>query len=65
MTHKHRMISESEPRPFTGTVNPQDPWEAAHGGICVTERCKCGHERNVNVNGNHAEYGHWHQPEQL
>lgn len=32
---------------------------AAHGNVCVVDTCRCGAERQTNVNGRHVERGPW------
>lgn len=58
----HRAESQSEPRCFVGPVARAphtDENPAAHGGIEVTETCRCGATRGVLINGRHEEQGPW------
>lgn len=55
----HEAVSTSDPWPFSGPVNPRDENRAAHGGIGVTETCRCGAERSTLINGLHTETGRW------
>lgn len=58
--HKHR-TANSATRPYTGPVR-QPARPAAHGGVCVVERCACGAERRANVNQRFVEQGPWIRP---
>lgn len=60
MKHRHKTI-ETTDRPYTGPVSRTEN-RAAHGGICRVDRCECGAERRVNVNGVHREIGTWVKP---
>lgn len=60
--HKHRVVRESEPYGYRGSVS-RDENRAAHGGICVTQYCSCGAERRENSNGRHVETGVWYVPD--
>lgn len=62
MTCKHEAHRVSEPRCYRGSVNPHNEFPAAHGNIEVTETCKCGHMRLVNINMLHREEGPWGPP---
>jgi hypothetical protein len=57
MTHTHE-IKASKIVAFTGPVS-RDENRAAHGGVCEIQRCACGAERRMNVNGAHTEIGEW------
>lgn len=48
----------SRDRCYTGPVS-RDENPAAHGGICQIETCRCGAERQTNINGRHIEQGRW------
>ena len=58
MMHRHKAISSSEDRCYSGGAKNQ----AAAGGIEWTERCACGSERIVYSNGGHVDVGRWHVP---
>ena len=61
MSHRHRMSTTSEPHPFRGPAHrPQRPNPAAHGGYAEVHRCRCGAQKVVNRNGDHAEHGAWY-----
>jgi hypothetical protein len=55
--HVHR-VKTVEIRCFLGPV-AQKQNQAAHGGHCRHETCRCGARRRVNVNGLHTERGRW------
>lgn len=57
MAHRHKAISEIV-RCFSGAVSRHEN-RAAHGGVTIIATCKCGAERQTNVNGNHYERGQW------
>ena len=64
-THKHA-AQTSQTRPFCGCTLMTDHGrvvgthrEAAHGGVCERQTCKCGATRDVNINGAHREVGVW------
>lgn len=61
--HRHRKTGESEIHGFRGPVSI-DEEPMAHGGVRITERCKCGAVRHINSNGNYLEKGEWYQPEE-
>ena len=48
-------------RPFSGAVAKRQN-RAAHGNVCVVDRCRCGAERRSNINGQHVERGKWGEP---
>lgn len=56
----HQAIS-TKTRGFSGPVT-RDENPRAHGNVCEIERCSCGAERRVNVNGMHVEEGDWDLP---
>lgn len=55
-------IAGTETRPFSSPIEGADYNPAAHGYVCVIERCHCGASRRSNVNGSHAEIGPWDLP---
>jgi hypothetical protein len=60
--HTHRAVAElTRERCFMGPITNPVGGEnrAAHGNITITESCRCGMERRINVNGRHVERGHW------
>lgn len=58
--HRHR-VSMTREVAFSGPVRaPQI--EAAHGGVCIVDACRCGAERRTNANGKHRERGEWIAP---
>lgn len=59
LSEQHEVVKISEPRRYTGSVNPWAEFPAAHGNITCTETCQCGASRNVNINGVHREEGLW------
>lgn len=59
--HRHR-AHKSTTRPFFGPVAARQN-RAAHGGHCVRQECRCGAQRQVNVNGRHVERGAWEPAE--
>lgn len=58
----HQIVSRKT-RAFSGPVS-RDENRAAHGNVCENQRCSCGAERHVNVNGLHREEGEWDLPHQ-
>lgn len=60
-THRHRAVTESEPLPFSGPVNPTRPNRAAHGGVRFRQTCSCGATREVLCNQGYQEYGPWRE----
>jgi hypothetical protein len=56
-THRHTART-SAVRPFFGGVARVEN-RAAHGNVTRVERCGCGAERRVNINGRHVERGAW------
>ncbi len=64
MKHRHAPVRElTRERPFMGPVHNsvRGPNPAAHGGVTITESCRCGMERRINVNGRYREAGRWCQ----
>ena len=58
-SHRHRAVREVE-RGYVDTVRaPIRENRAAHGGVRLVATCKCGAERETNVNGPHVERGRW------
>jgi hypothetical protein len=59
LKHRHRPVrSKQEVRPFFGPVARVEK-PAAHGNVCMIDRCRCGAMRRTNVNGLHVEQGRW------
>ena len=62
--HRHRVATTSGPLPFFGPVAErlagQNP--AAWGNVRFRQRCRCGAERDILVNGDHDEAGPWIPP---
>ena len=57
--HTHRAVpSLSRTIAFNGAVKSPEN-RAAHGNVCIVDRCKCGEERATNRNGRHVEKGAW------
>lgn len=54
---EHRAVGSTE-RCYSGPVS-RDENRAAHGNICIVEKCACGATRATNVNGVHFEQGVW------
>lgn len=60
-THKHKGTLVGHERCFNHCVNPGDCEPGAHGNVTYTVQCKCGVQREVNVNQGWVEYGPWKQ----
>lgn len=60
--HMHT-VDSSRRTSYSAPVMGADWNPAAHGGVAVRELCACGAQRHVNVNGVHAEYGPWIEPD--
>ena len=56
--HQHKAV-ESRTRPYRHPVVRRKQNRAAHGNVTRIDRCECGAERHVNVNGKHRERGPW------
>jgi len=58
-THRHRPARERV-RGFSAPAKgARRQVRAAHGNVTVTATCRCGLERQTNVNGRHVERGAW------
>jgi len=58
MSHRHT-VSSSRDVCYSAPVAGARENRAAHGCICVVEKCSCGAIREANVNGRHVEQGRW------
>jgi len=57
-THKHKVYQTTE-RPFFNCINPNHCNPAAHGGVILLRKCKCGAIKEILVNGKHVETSLW------
>lgn len=55
---RQHVAVESHDYGFCGPVSREEN-PAAHGNITRVERCRCGAERCININGRHIEQGEW------
>lgn len=65
MGHEHEAYRTSAARPFDGPISESAYNPAAHGGVAFVDYCRCGSQRERNVNGRHQEIGAWDLPTEI
>jgi hypothetical protein len=63
--HQHRAVKDlQETVGFSGPVSDRQN-QAAHGNVCVIDKCSCGAIRKTNINQRFSERGAWFRPEEM